>query len=204
MRIPHSSAGVSIRRAQHYVAGFSRYARQREDFFHGARHLPAKLFKDRFARAHHRFRLVPEKSCRPDVLLQLAWRGVGECFRIWIFLIKLFSHLIDAHVRALRGKNRGDQQLKNVFVLQLARRIRVRFIQFRENFRDALVLRSRCMSRLASLDALRGFRRSCFWWRGFLLLPRFLLRFHGPRSQDYITEARAPTNLRTTFPRWLC
>jgi len=85
---------------------FSRHARQREDFFHGARHLPAKLFKDRFARAHHRFRLVPEKSCRPDVLLQLAWRGVCERFRIWIFFIKRFSYLIDAHIRALRGKNR--------------------------------------------------------------------------------------------------
>src|SRR5260370_678229 len=105
MRIHHHSAGDSISRAQHDISSFSRHARQREDFFHSARHLPAKLFKDRFARSHHRFRLVAEKSGRPDVLFQLARRGVRERFRIWIFFIKRFADLIDIGAKTTSWRN---------------------------------------------------------------------------------------------------
>src|SRR5882724_6908781 len=67
---------------------------------------PAKLFQDCFARTHHRFRFVPEKSCRPDVLLQFARSRIGERFGIGILLVKRFGDLVYPHIRALSGKNR--------------------------------------------------------------------------------------------------
>src|SRR5207244_9260064 len=77
--------------------------------FHRAWHLSAKPFDDRFARPHHRFRLVPEESRRPDVLFQLAWCGIRERLRIRIFLIKRFSDLVHAQDRKSTRLNSSHQ-----------------------------------------------------------------------------------------------
>src|SRR6266550_3049119 len=105
-----------------------------------------------------------------DFVFQLAWRGVRERLRIRIFLIKRFGDLVHAHIRALRGKNRGNKQLKCILVLQLARGIPVRFVQVREDCCYALRIRSRRMSWLGSLGRPHEF--CCFRF----CRSRFLLR----------------------------
>ena len=133
VRIHYHSAGDSIRGAEHDVSRFSRNTGQREYLFHRARHLPAELFNDGFAGSHYGLGFVPEKSRRTNVLFQFAWGRKSERLRIRILLIERFSNLIHAHVRALRGKNRGDQQLKCILMLQLARRIPVSLVQSRKD-----------------------------------------------------------------------
>jgi len=45
----------------------------------------------------------------------------------------VLGHLINDYICALRGKNRRNQKLKRVLVLQLTGRFRIRFVQTSEN-----------------------------------------------------------------------
>ena len=116
VRIHDYAHGDAKRRAQHDVRRFSRHARQRQQFLHRARHFAAKFLDDFFARAHDGFGLIPEKARWPDVLFEFRGICVGKIFRRAIFHEQRFRDLIDALVRALRRKNRGDQQLKGIFM----------------------------------------------------------------------------------------
>src|SRR6266436_9004358 len=108
MRIHNNPAGDPERRAEDHVRRLSRYARQRQYLLHRARHLPAELFQNRLARSHYGLRLVPEKPRWPDLQFQFSWVRMGERFRARILLVESCRHLIPAHVRALRGEDRGS------------------------------------------------------------------------------------------------
>lgn len=126
--IHDNAAGDSKSSSEDDIGGFSRSAGKREHFFHGLRHSPAKLFHDGFARTHNGFGFVAEESSRANLLLEVARIRICEGFRRWIFLIERFRHLVYAHIGALRGEDRGNQQLKRVFVLQLAGRGGIRLV----------------------------------------------------------------------------
>jgi hypothetical protein len=163
----HYDAGCnSVSRAQHYVGGFARDAREREQFFHRFRHLPAEIFQDLSAGAHDGFRFVTEKTCGANGRFQFCGIGEGEVFRSGISRKKYSGHLIDAHVGALRGEDGRNQQLKRILVYQRAGRFGVGFIQFVEDGADP--------ARVSAPDsrtprARRRFRRftSCLGKRSF-------------------------------------
>ena len=138
MSVHYYAAGDSVGCPQHHVRRFSRHTGQREDFIHGSRDFSVELFQDRLARAHHGLGFVAEETCRTNFLFQLAWRRISERLSIRVFLKESLGHLIHTHVRALRGKNRRDQQLERVLVIQFAGSARISFIELGENGRDAL------------------------------------------------------------------
>src|SRR5712692_4595743 len=208
VRIDHDSTGDSKRCPEHHVRRLPCHSLKRQQFLHRARHLPAEFLNDCFARAHDRFRLVPEKSCRSDLLLQLFRIRIGERFGILIFFIKRFAHLINAHVRALRGEYRGDQQLECVLMLQLTSRVRIRFVELCKDRRNALWAgsrRSRSFGSLRSLCTFCRFVRS--WFPGGKFLLGFLGRhgteeYHtsrGRHSRQSLTAAAFPELLPAVF-----
>ena len=69
-------------------------------------------------------RLVAEKAGGLDGLLQFRERRVRVIRRRAIFFEQLLRDDVDALVRALRGKNGGDEQFQRVGVIQLAMRRR--------------------------------------------------------------------------------
>ena len=108
-----------------------------------------------------------------------------ECFRCRILLEQSRGHNVHAHVRTLRGEDRRDQQLKRVFVIQFANRVRIGLIQFLQDCRDAFWL---------GFDAKHCLRGNflCFWLGGFFL-------FSGHSSKTITRQAGPPANGGTPF-----
>ena len=146
------------RRAEDDVRRLARHSRQRQQFLHRARHFAAELFHDFLARAHDGLGLVPEKARGPDVLLEFRRIRVGKILWRAIFHEERFGDLVDALVRALRRKNRGNQQLKRSVVLERAGHVRIGFIQLLQNRAHALRIRSRSLRIRAARPG--GFRLS--------------------------------------------
>src|SRR5712691_10277705 len=114
--VDHDAAGDAVGRAQHHVRRFSSDAGKGKNLVHGLGDLTPEVFEEGFAGAHDRLGLVAEEAGWANFLLQFAGIGIGEGLGIGIFLVERFGDLIYTHVGALRGKNRGDQELKRIFV----------------------------------------------------------------------------------------
>ncbi len=124
--------------AEDDVGRFSGYARQGEQLLHGAGNLAGELLDDLLAGALNGFGLGAEKSGGADFGFDLARVGVGEIFGLGILREERGSDQIDAHVGGLRGKNRGDQQLKWIVVNEGAGGRGVGFVELLQDGADAL------------------------------------------------------------------
>ena len=71
----------------------------------------------------------------------------AKSFGVRIFQVQRFRDLVDAHVRALRRKNRGNQQLKRILVLECAGGVRIGLVQLLKNRAHALRIWSPRLSR---------------------------------------------------------
>ena len=100
--------------------------------------LPCELLDDLLAGALNRFCLVAEKAGGANFGFQLSRIRIGEIFGRRIFLEQRARNLVDAHVGALRGKDRGDQQLEGVVVFEGAGDVRDRPRRVSPEWRDAL------------------------------------------------------------------
>src|SRR2546423_1285822 len=92
------------------------------------------------ARALNRTRLVAIKTCRANVLLQLALRNLQVVSTGAILSEQPLRHGIDTLVRALRRKNRCDEQLQRVAVIERAGGVRVFALQKLYDFTRTLFI----------------------------------------------------------------
>ena len=204
MRVHDNPAGNSVGRPQDDVRCFSRHAWQRKNLLHRSRNFSAKVFKDALARPHHGLGLVAEESCRPNLLLQFAWRCVRKSFRVGILLEQGLGDLIHTHVRALRRKNRSNQQFKRAFMIQFTGGVGIRLVQLRQNGGHTLWTGACRARRLCSLGCPCWFRSLCFRAHRFLLCRFLFLQVFRHESPDYSMEESAASSLRKALPRWLC
>ena len=134
----HDDTNVDVERvSQNHVRRLAPNAVELNQFLHRARHLAAVTF-DEFAAARlDVLRLVAEKACRLDGLLQCGQRRVRIIRRRAIFFEQLFRDEVDALVSALCGKNRGDEQFERARVIQLAMRVGISPLKRGDDFFQA-------------------------------------------------------------------
>ena len=138
MGVNHDAAADAEGGAENDVSGFAGNAGKGKDFVHGARDFAAEFLEDTFAGADDRFCFIAEESRGANFIFQFGGIGIGEIFWRFIFLIKFLGDLIYAHVGALRGENRGNEQLEGVFVFQFAGGGGIGFVEFGEDGGDPL------------------------------------------------------------------
>ena len=102
------------------------------------RDFAVEILDDTFAGAHDGFRFVAKEAGGADFLFEFAGIGVGEVFWRLVFLVERFGDFVHADVGALRGEDRGDQQLERVFVFQLAGCFGIGFVELLQNRGDPL------------------------------------------------------------------
>jgi hypothetical protein len=105
-----------------------------DQFLHRARHF-ATVMLDEFAAAIlDVLGLAAEKSGGLDELLQFRARRVRKICRRAVFFEQFRRDEVDALVRALRGKDNGDEQLERVRVSQLAVRVGISLLETGDDF----------------------------------------------------------------------
>ena len=120
--------------AQNDIGGFAPDAVEVRQFLHRAGHLAVVPLDQFAATGLDVLRLVTKKARRPDGLLQFGERCVRVIRRRAIFFEQFRRDDIDALVRALGGKNGGDEQFKRASVIQLAVRLGVSPVERRDDF----------------------------------------------------------------------
>jgi len=131
----HDDADDHVERiAENDVCRLAPDAVELDQFLHRARHLAAVTLDEFAAAILDVLRLAAEKSGGLDELLQFRARRVREIFCGAIFFEQLRRDEVDAFVRALRGKDHGDEQLERVRVSQLAVRVGISLLETGDDF----------------------------------------------------------------------
>src|SRR6266568_4172524 len=138
VRIDHDSFGLPEPRSQHHVCRLSRHSRQREQLIHLIGNFAAELLHHLASGPHNGLRLVPEESRSDDHRLQFLRLNLRQRSRCRILLEQRRGHHIYPHVRTLRRKNRRNQQLPGIVMMQSTHRPRIRPIQYLQNLRHPL------------------------------------------------------------------
>ena len=98
------------------VGRLSSHARERAQFFQRARHFSVKARDDIAASAQNMLRLAVVEPAGKDLFAQFLLGQRKHFFRRAVFRKEFRRDAVDALVRALRGQDYGDQQLKLRFV----------------------------------------------------------------------------------------
>src|SRR5215204_5160340 len=97
------------------------------------RNMTAILFRQNLGCSLNRLGLVAKETGRLDVLLQLAWRHLEVVFRLLVLPKQIGSNDVDTLISTLRGKYRGNQQLKRITVIQRTLRVRISALESPNN-----------------------------------------------------------------------
>src|SRR5271170_7369550 len=131
----HDDADNYVKRiSQNNICRLSPDAVELEQFLHRARHFAAVTLDEFAAAILDVLRLAAEKSGGLDELLQFRARRVREITCRAVFFEQLRRDEVDALVRALRGKDHGDEQLEGVRVSQLAVRGGISLLETGDDF----------------------------------------------------------------------
>lgn len=142
VRIDDDAGGDAEGRTENDVCGLARDAGKGKQFVHGLRDFAVEFPDDFFAGADDGFRFVAEKPRGANVIFELGGIRIGKILGRGIFREESLCDDIHALVRALRGKDCGDQQMKRAVVMQFACRCRISLIKLFENRADALRIRA--------------------------------------------------------------
>lgn len=107
---------------QHDICRFPADARDGEQFIHRFWHVATEAVDERTRGRDDALCLDAIKAQAFNDQLNVASRGVCERVRRRILFKQLGNHHVDASVGSLRRQNDGDQQLKEIFVMQCGRR----------------------------------------------------------------------------------
>lgn len=99
-----------------------------------------ELFDEHLARALNRFRLVAKEASRLDVLLKFGVAHLEIIFGLAVLAEQIGSDDVDALVGALGGKNRRNQKLKSICMIQRAAGIGVGALEELDDFFGARFL----------------------------------------------------------------
>jgi len=131
----HDDADDHVKRiSQNDVRRLATDTVERVQFLHRARHFAAVPLDELAAAVLDVLRLAAEKSGGLDELLQLRARRIREIRRRAVFFEQLRRDEVDALVRALGGKNDGDEQLERVCVIQFAMRVGISLLETGDDF----------------------------------------------------------------------
>ena len=111
------ATGDAVGGSEDDIGGFARNAGELQDFFHRTRDFIAVDLNDCFAGAHDGFGFVAEEAGGANFLFQFGGIGGGEVLRRFVFFEQFLGDFVHANVSALRGEDRGNQQLKRVAVV---------------------------------------------------------------------------------------
>ena len=125
MRIDHDARRDSKGRAQHDVGRLATDARQLHKLFHIGGHFAAVFLDELDAAGMDVLGLVAKEARALNQLLQPPGRHVGQGGRRRMLGEQVLRHDVDALVRALGRKNRGDEQFKGRLMDQGAGRGRI-------------------------------------------------------------------------------
>ena len=104
--------------AEHHVRGLPSDARKLKQPIHGTGDFPVELFDNGFCRFQDMGGFRPVESAGEDGLFQILAAAGSERFGIRPAPEKIARDHVDAFVRALGGKDRGDEELERRHVLQ--------------------------------------------------------------------------------------
>ena len=111
-------SGLSQCIAEHHICGFSADAGELEQFLHGAGDFAVEMFDKGLSRFGDMRRFRPIESAGENGLFEFVPAAFRERFRVRPPFEKIAGDHIHAFVRALGGKDRGDEELKRRHVLQ--------------------------------------------------------------------------------------
>src|SRR6266550_575631 len=159
---------------QNHVGSLAPDTWEFDQSLHRVRNCTAMALDQRFAESDQALRLVTEKPCAFDDLLQLFPLGVGQRLRGGKSLEERGCNHVDALVGALCAQDRRHQQLKRRFVIELTVRIRVSSLEARENLGRTCLLSHRprlFRANPTTSSALRVLRISPASNHAFLAIP---------------------------------
>ena len=110
MRIYHDSFGLLKTDAEDNVGGFAGGTGNCDQLGQGLRNLAAEVFDHLAGRALDGFGLVVKEAGGAYEGFEFRQSGLGHCGRGRVAAEELRRHHVDAHIRALRGEDGGDQQ----------------------------------------------------------------------------------------------
>ena len=129
MRIHHNSLGHAEGIAQDDIGRFASHPGQLHQFRHVARNFASVFFHQGTARSLNVFGFVPVEPGAFNVFLQRRRRRFGIIPCRPIFLEERLRHQIHPLVRALGGKDGGDEQFERIGVIEFAVGIGIGFLE---------------------------------------------------------------------------
>lgn len=126
----HDDAGYQPkRRAQDDIRCLASHPRKTQHLVHRFRDSSVEITDEYFAESSNGLGFVAKETGRANIRFQFFNRYGQIVFRFAIFLEERFRDFVDAHIGALRGKNRSDQKLKRSLMMKRRGRIGIRFSQ---------------------------------------------------------------------------
>lgn len=138
MRIHHHAFGLLEADAKDDVGCLARRAGNGNQFGEGLRNLTAEVFNDFAGCALYGFGLVVKKASSPNESLEFRQGRFGHGRRGREAAEQLRRHHVDAHIGALSGENRGDEQFPGRAMVECALDVGIGFVESFEDGRDAV------------------------------------------------------------------
>lgn len=136
VRVDHH-AGSAKGSAENHVRRLPSDAVQLEQLFHRLGHDAAEFLVERPGHLHDRPRLLPEKAGRVNDTLELGQLRRGELRRRPVPVEQDGGHFVHLGIGGLGRKNRGNEELQRVAVLQRQPRHRIARMEDRGDLRCA-------------------------------------------------------------------
>jgi|GEM_PF-6507666 hypothetical protein len=112
---------------------FSTNAAQSADLIHRPRNLPVEIFENGLATFVNRACLHAKCPARTNIPFQFSERNAHVIFRDTVLPKKRTCHDVHALIRALRGKNGGNEQVEGTTPFEGAAGIGIETLEFPEN-----------------------------------------------------------------------
>src|SRR5665213_379211 len=125
--------------SEHDVGRLAPDAGERMQFIHRARDFAVEFFHQRGAAGSDVFRLVAEKTGGLDDLFNFREWRVRKILGTAVFFEKFRRDDVHALVRALRGQNRGDEQLQRIGKVQFAVGVWISPLERGDDFHRAIL-----------------------------------------------------------------
>jgi len=130
MGVDHNPLGQVKSIAENHIGGFASHAGKLMEMFHRPRNFAPVIFDQGGGTAADRSGLRAKKTRGADQILKICSGKFGEVTGGVAAGKKCGSDLVDPFIRALGGKNGGDEELERVGVVQFAMSVRVSFFEF--------------------------------------------------------------------------
>jgi hypothetical protein len=127
-------------RTQHNIGRLTGHTGQLQEFLHAFRNSFFERLNDPFGRPYQILGLVSKKTRASYDLLQFLLIRLGHLAGCRKALKQFRRDHIHAHIRALSGKNRGNEKLKRIVVMKSAFGIAIFFVQSPEDLSNPIFL----------------------------------------------------------------